>query len=139
MKSYDKYSKERVYSTLRSQGGVVQAICEAFIKEGCDSTFHPHNGSNRGCRDATPYVAKPTRKGVQHVWSFKCSRYTDSTDISYRVRGVEMKRAFEELIKAGYMFRVWSYGSWLGYVCHDRPYYDGYRAEKVESFNDRID
>lgn len=120
---------------------VVQAICEAFIKKGCDSTFHPHNGSNRGCRDATLYVAKPTRKGVQHVWRFQCSRYTDSTDISYRIRGVEMKRAFEELIKAGYyMFRVWSYGSWLGYVCHDRPfYYDGYRAEKVESFNDRID
>lgn len=117
---------------------VVQAICEAFINK---CTFHPHNGSNCSYRGATLYVAKPTRKGVQHVWSFKCSRFIDSTDISYRIRSVEMKRAFEELIKAGYyMFRVWFYGSWLGYDCHTRPfYYDGFRAEKVETFNDRID
>lgn len=88
---------------------VVQAICEAFIKKGIDRIFHPHNGSNRGCRDATLYIAKPTRAGLQHVWRFKSSREVDSTDISYRIRGVEMKRAFEELIKAGYyMFRVWS-------------------------------
>lgn len=120
---------------------VVQAICEAFLNSGCDGTFHPYSGSHNGSRDATLYVCKPTRNGLQHIWHFKCSRRKDDTDISYRIRGVEMQQAFKELIKAGYyMFRVWSYGSWLGYVCHRQPfYYDNCRAEKIESFTDRID
>ncbi len=120
---------------------VVQAICEAFLHGGCDSTFHPFSGSNNGSRSATLYVAKPNRKGLIPQWNFKCGRYIEPTDTSYKIRGVEMKRAFEELIKAGYyMFRVWSYGSWLGYVCHRKPfYYDNRRAEKVETFSDRID
>lgn len=120
---------------------VVQAICEAFIFGIADGTYHPFSGSNNGSRPATRYVAKPTRPGLQSKWGFKADSRMDETDISYKIRGVEMKRAFEELIKAGYyMFKIWSYGSWLGYVCHRNPfYYDDVRSERVTEFTDRID
>lgn len=120
---------------------VVQAICEAFIFGIADGTYHPFSGSNNGSRPATQFVYKPTRKGLQPKWGFKSSRYLDPTDISYKIRGVEMKQAFQELIKAGYyMFKIWRYGSWLGYVCHRNPFYfNDVRSERVESFNERID
>ena len=120
---------------------VVQAICDAFLYGKCDSVFHPYDGSNKGCRNATLYVAKPTRVGVQKKWGFKCSRLVDSTDVAYRIRGAEMKRAFDELIKAGYyMLRIHVYGSWMGYECCEKPYDNFYRdADCVTSFNDNID
>lgn len=119
---------------------VVQAICEAFLGSGMNSHFHPRD--NRVPGSATLYVYKPTRDGLQKVWGFKNKRCLDKTDISYRIRGCEMKRAFEELRKAGYfMFYSVMYGEWEGYICHTKPHLErrNENPRLVESFNDFID
>lgn len=113
---------------------VVQAICEAFMST-YSGIYHPVRQSQY--RKATIYVV--TNKGTCPFFSSSNESYWTGA-VCYRIRGVEMKRAFEELIKAGYyMFRVWKYGSWMGYLCNDKPFYDGMRAEIVTSFEDRID
>lgn len=113
---------------------VVQAICEAFMST-YSGIYHPVRQSQY--REATIYVV--TNKGTFPFFSSSNESYWTGA-VCYRIRGVEMKRAFEELIKAGYyMFRVWEYGSWMGYLCNDKPFYDGMRAEIVTSFEDRID
>ena len=53
-----------------------------------------------------------------------------------------MKAAFEALRKAGYhMFRVRYYGSWMGYVAYEKPYFrDGDTVgTEVTEFTDFID
>ncbi len=113
---------------------VVQAICEAFMST-YSGIYHPARQSQY--RGATIYVV--TNKGTCPFFSSSNESYWTGA-VCYRIRGVEMKRAFEELMKAGYyMFRVWEYGSWMGYLCNDKPFYDGMRAEIVTSFEDRID
>lgn len=124
---------------------VVQAICDAFIY-GAENpthvrhTYHPFNGG--GYRGATSLVAKPTSKGLVNVFGFTSPSYSNDTDIKYRFNGAEMKRAFEELINAGYyMLRVYLYYSgWMGYVCSKKPYSRIYPdAVQVTEFNDMID
>lgn len=131
---------------------VVQAICEAFTSNyvrgrGCRSVYHPFNGSNRGCRNAHRYVVrhKEFRNGIRYKVDGLYDNFSNSpTDYEEYLtfNGAEMKRAFEELIKAGYyMFRVYEYGSWMGYLCNDKPYmdWDAASPQRVESFDDRID
>lgn len=49
-----------------------------------------------------------------------------------------MKAAFKALRNAGYhMFRIYEYGSWKGYICDKKPFYDG--GTEVTTFNDFID
>jgi hypothetical protein len=48
----------------------------------------------------------------------------------------EMRMAWKELIAAGYhMFEIREYGSWYGYRCDKRPYYNGGR--EVTDFDER--
>lgn len=117
---------------------VVQAICEAFTFNDMQCIYHPFDGSTKGYRLATEYVCKKS----DNIWFFGSVKTIKDAHTYYRIRGVEMKRAFEELTKAGYyMFRVWIYGgSWLGYACHQTPlYYNYIRSQRVEEFTDRID
>lgn len=49
-----------------------------------------------------------------------------------------MKAAFKVLRSAGYhMFRIYKYGSWMGYICDKKPFIQD--AEEVTTFNDFID
>ena len=118
---------------------VVQAICEAFIY-GAENPYHIGHTyypfSEGAYRGATFLVVKPTRKGVVNVFSFE-NKGRDS-DIVHRFNGAEMRAAFEELIKAGYyMFKVYAFGSWMGYKCSKKPFMQG--GTRVKSFEDFID
>lgn len=111
---------------------VVQAICEAFMST-YSGIYHPVRESR--FREATIYVV--TNKGRCPFFSSFNESYWKGA-VCYCIRGVEMKQAFEELIKAGYyMFRVYEYGSWPGYKCSKAPFYEG--GTPVRSFEDRID
>lgn len=106
---------------------VVQAICQAFLKETCFRVFHPFNGSNNGCRNATRYIDinRPLFDNA-------------SQNNPIRMHGCEVAAAFKILREAGYhMYKVYSYGSWMGYLCDKKPYYNG--GVEVTEFTDFID
>lgn len=111
---------------------VVQAICEAFMSS-YSGVYHPIRQSQH--REATIYVV--TNKGTCPFFSSSNESYWTGAKC-YRIRGAEMKRAFEELIKAGYyMFRIHEYGTWSGYKCSKVPFLSD--GTPVQSFEDRID
>lgn len=113
---------------------VVQGICEAFLSENCWSIFHPHHdgiGRNR-------HRCIIKHKGEKRFYGFINADCNFQYDESVRFNGAEMKAAFDALIKAGYyMFKVYEYGTWMGYVCKKKPYYE--RGSRVDSFDDFID
>lgn len=112
---------------------VVQAICEAFLRDGAWSVFHPY--ADGRYRHSTLYVVR--HKNKDNYLGF-VSSIDSEFDVGIKIRGVEMKEAFKVLINHGYyMFKKNYYGTWLGYVCSKKPYVDG--AEMVSSFNDFID
>jgi len=110
---------------------VVQAICEAFLSGGCWSTFHPFNDGHTRARHT----------GVLcHIngepYGFGDAPFTNDCFIKFN--GAEMKAAFKALIKAGYyIFRVYEYGTWMGYKVSKKPFLQG--GEEVTFFNDFID
>ena len=119
---------------------VVQGICDAFLTHCCDSTFHPHNDG--GCyRQASLYITK--YKTQDKYTGFECERevndsYSRKRQDAIRIHGSEMKAAFEVLMNAGYhIYRVYDYGTWLGYEVHKKPYYQN--GTEVFSFDDFID
>jgi hypothetical protein len=111
---------------------VVQAICDAFLETHCWSIYHPFR-DGRG-RNPTCLVVPKTKRCRA---SFS-QEDRDSTKTGIKFNGAEMKAAFSALRKAGYhIFRVYEYGSWLGYVCDKKPFLDG--GMEVEEFNHFID
>ncbi len=114
---------------------VVQGICDSFLADNCWTIFHP--GNDGGYRQATHYIVKGIKE--KHFSSFtRKDRIDEKKEIGIRVHGVEMKAAFEALQKAGYyMFRIYEYGSWMGYICRNKPYYEG--GTRVKTFDDFID
>lgn len=128
---------------------VVQAICEAFIAQyvrckGCNQVYHPF--SEGAYRRAARFVARNKEYDGQNHYKVdglydRFENHLDDSEEGMIFTGAEMKRAFEELIKAGYyMFRIWEYGFWMGYICSDKPFYHHkYGAEEVYVFSDRID
>lgn len=112
---------------------VVQAICEAFLRDGAWSCFHPYE--NGIYRYPTTYVVK--HKKCQTYYGFKSSIDYEFDD-GIKIRGSEMKEAFKVLINHGYyMFRVRTYQVWLGYICSKKPYFN--EGQRVTEFNDFID
>ena len=111
---------------------VVQAICEAFLRRCCWSTFHPfHNGR---CRTATLQVVR--HKGEGKYYGFHDVPF--SSDEGIRIRGCEMNAAFKALRNAGWhIFRIYEYGEWMGYKVYDKPFLDG--GKEVTEFTDFID
>ena len=111
---------------------VVQGICEAFL-DGCAwSTYHPFS---EGCyRRATDKIIK--HRNDKAFYGFHDEPFTNEEAV--RFNGAEMKAAFRVLRNAGYhMFRVYIYGSWMGYKCSKKPYMEG--GNEVFEFNDFID
>lgn len=110
---------------------VVQGICEAFLRSEY-SSFHPF--SDGVYRQKTIYIAR--HKGRKTYRRFRSEFFNDEEGV--RFTGAEMKRAFEELIKAGYyMYRIYEFGTWEGYVCDKKPFREG--GTRVTSFDDFID
>ena len=109
---------------------VVQAICNTFLENHCSTTFHPYSD---GRRMPTLYVDTLDKRG-----GFEKASWADDHKGYVRVHGAEMKAAFDILQSAGYfMFRVYTYGSWLGYECSKKPFME--KGERVTEFNDFID
>jgi hypothetical protein len=112
---------------------VVQAICDAFLESHCHSIFHPHGGGFG--RRKTLFVHPKTQNSRA---SFQNYDWTIQHDGFVEFNGEEMKAAFKALQEAGYyMFRIYEYGSWMGYECSKKPFMEN--GERVTEFNDFID
>ena len=115
---------------------IVQQICESFLCGNCDSTYHPFSES---CyRRATHYV--DVRNGKGH--GFISPADYQGTRECVRFHGCEMSAAVKALRAAGYhIFRLYYYGSWMGYRLSTKPFYmDGsQRGVEVTEINDFID
>ena len=118
---------------------MVQGIIDAFIGGVYGSVFHPFNQG--AYREAKLYLYKePWQKRpyfFQHTSDFgKKEEYYLG-----KIRGCEMKEAFRLIQEAGYyIFKVYEYGTWMGYMVSEKPYVSDYKgAEKVTEFNDFID
>lgn len=114
---------------------VVQKICDVFLdRRGgyYHNVFHPY--SDNGYRIRTLGVVIG-RSGHANSFGYKAD-FAHETIIKFH--GVEMKAAFQALIIAGYhMYRVYECGSWMGYICSEKPFLkDG---TEVKEFNDFID
>ena len=111
---------------------VVQGICEAFLGNNVWSIFHPSSGGRY--RNRSKYIIR--HKGEQKYYGFSDEVF--HSDECTTFNGAEIKAAFYALRNAGYhMFRVYEYGTWLGYQCSKKPYME--RCEEVYDFNDFID
>jgi hypothetical protein len=113
---------------------VVQAICDAFLRACAWSSFTPY--SEGRCRRATLLVLADRNN---KFYGFSDEPF-DSDKLHYRVRGCEMKAAFECLIKAGYhIFKKYKYKDskyQSYYVCREPFMQDG---QEVFNFDDIID
>lgn len=113
---------------------VVQKICDVFLNRrggAYHDIFHPFHENSY--RRRTIGVVMRSGKAIEFSNKGVCDG-----DTWVRFNGEEMKAAFKALIEAGYhMYRVYEYGSWMGYICDKKPYcQDGV---EVHSFNDFID
>jgi hypothetical protein len=109
---------------------VVQGICNAFLK---GRVWHPDGDG--WYRKSKNYVAKLRNDSRFHF--FGNYRDAESSDyVTKHFNESEMRMAWKELIAAGYhMFEIREYGSWYGYKCDKRPYYNGGR--EVTDFDER--
>lgn len=111
---------------------VVQGICDSFLSGNVWSTFHPRSES--AYRPKTNYICR--NKRVTKFGGFTGNPSADN--INVRFNSNELAAAVECLKKAGYYFhRVYSYGTWLGYVCRKYPSIEnGDRVESIEVSSD---
>jgi hypothetical protein len=119
---------------------VVQGICEAFLAHCAWSCFHPF--SSGVYRQKTTYIRR--HKGRKEYFGFADNdTYFAQEDEHVKFNGAEMKAAFKALQDAGYyMYRVYEYGSWMGYIVYHKPVFNGCgysHAERVTEFTDFID
>lgn len=111
---------------------IVQGICNAFLN---GRVWHPNHGGDGTYRRPNNYVGK--WRDYPAFNSFCSAEDADEDDyIAKRFNESEMRRAWKEIIAAGYhMFEIREYGSWYGYKCDKRPYYNGGR--EVTDFDER--
>lgn len=115
---------------------VVQKICDVFLGNRAGyyhNIFHPVNDGGYRVRTLGLRIHKKSGR----AYEFDHKALFDSDDF-VKIHGCEMEAAFQALIKAGYhMYRVYEYGSWMGYACDKKPHYEG--NTEVFEFNDFID
>ena len=118
---------------------VVQGIIDAFLNGKAFSMFHPYPDGN--CRDETHYLRKHKNADKYYGFSRTPTTSMKQFDDFVQIHGCEMKEAFRILIENGYnIFKVYAYGSWMGYIVDEKPYITYYKgACKVTEFNDFID
>ena len=119
---------------------VVQGIIDAFLAHKGDSTFHPYNGSTY-CREATLYIRKHKNSNKFYGFSETPTDSMKRDDDFVKIHGCEMREAFRILIENGYyMFKIYAYNSWMGYIVSEKPYETFYKgACRVTEFTDFID
>lgn len=114
---------------------VVQKICDVFLNRRggyCHDVFHPYSENGYRVRTLGVVISK---NGHANAFGYKADLEGETI---IKFHGTEMEAAFQALIKAGYhMYRVYEYGSWMGYVCDKKPHYEG--NTEVFEFNDFID
>lgn len=112
---------------------MVQGIIDAFLR-GYKNVFHPTFQSVY--RQATLYLCQDWKAPFFSEHTLDYGRKEE--DYLGKIRGCEMKEAFRVLQENGYyIFQIREFGSWLGYVVSDKPYY--YGGIRVTEFNDFID
>lgn len=120
---------------------IVQKICDFFLPNsyGCSPVFHPSNDG--AYRDATLWISREISKSSGK--EVLCGPMSYSRAERYdknptKIHGVEVSAAFEALRRAGYyMFRIYEYNSWMGYMCSKKPFVKG--GVQVTEFTDFID
>lgn len=122
---------------------VIQYIINAFLenKFGSYRIFHSVNDGYPRYKDI--YIKISEARGKQWFY-FANSAGKESNSRYIRFYGCEMKAAMAALIKAGWhILEVYEYRTWKGYICCEKPYYDGYscgsREIQAEQFTDFID
>lgn len=110
----------------------VQGICNAFLR---GRIWHPKHDGNGMYRRSNNNVGKWKGNALFHFFS-DIDDVQASDRITKPFNEAEMRRAWKELINAGYhIFEIREYGSWYGYKCDKRPYYDG--GKEVKDFDER--
>lgn len=128
---------------------VVQAICEAFLGPNGDASVEPGfwrmlrtQGINAD-QAATIYVAVHNKRrdysGFATEEKKRETLHYHSNDYTfYRMRSVEVRQAFEELVKAGYYMFGLNYYTQGQYWCYQKPKCKGYESNITE-FKANID
>lgn len=114
----------------------VQALCDYLLDDyGARNVFHPKTDSCYRRQNIYVKKSKKTNKWVGcGDWAWAERESVESTSL----RTCEVQAAFKALIANGYhIFRVYSYGCWLGYVVSPKPHYDD--GTKVSEFTEFID
>ena len=122
---------------------VIQNIIKAFLekKYGGYNIFH---SVNDGCPRYKDVYVKISNGRKGQYFKFADSVVNENGTRYIRFYGCEMKAAMAALIKAGWhILEVYEYRTWKGYICCEKPYYDGYscgsREIQAEQFADFID
>lgn len=128
---------------------VVQAICDAFL--GIDGDAHQSPSLWHKLRTAgINYDQKPTLYVAVHNKRRDYSGFATEEKMKevlrlhpndytfHRMRTVEVARAFQELIKAGYYMYGVNYYTQSTYWCYCKPECDGYTSG-LEEFKGNID
>lgn len=115
---------------------MVQGIIDAFL-HGHENVFHPTSQSVY--RVATLWLCKDWKAPFFSEHTLGYGRKEE--DYLGKIRGCEMKEAFRVLQENGYyIFKVYEYGSWLGYYVSEKPVVTEFKgATRVTEFNDFID
>jgi hypothetical protein len=121
---------------------VVQVICDCFLERKHNFVYHPFSEiGSKGYREATDHIVKD-KFGYWSIRSQYSSVVENRTENTYiKFNKAEMQRAFNKLINAGYhIYKVYEYGSWMGYSCIKEPYPVKWwhNAIEVYEFNDDI-
>ena len=118
---------------------VVQGIIDAFLSKTMFDVFHPYNDG--AFRTQTHYIRK--HKGSNKYYGFDSTPTTSKEryDEFVKFHGSEMREAFRILLANGYyIFKIYEYNSWMGYIVNEKPYETFYKgAVKVTEFTDFID
>lgn len=116
---------------------IVQDICTVFLDRRGGNYYNIFHPTTFGLhRNKTLYLIY--YKNSNKPFCFGSKNDCSDGEKAIRIRGCEMKQAFKELQKAGYyMFSIYEYHSWLGYICHNKPFYD--KGTLINDFTDFID
>lgn len=122
--------------TTECREEVVQAICDAFLKNCAWSRFRPYNDGVG--RNPTLYVIGHNKNDW---YGFNGNPFS-SDKAYYRIRECEMKEAIRLLVEAGY--HVWKYYQYRdsrvkSYKVTKSPNIDDRSAVEVFSFDDHFD
>lgn len=118
---------------------VVQGIIDVFLSRNVFNVFHPYNDGIY--RSQTHYIRKRKNSNKYYGFCYAPTSEMEQYDEFVKINGSEMREAFRILLANGYyIFKIYEYNSWMGYVVNEKPYETDYKgAVKVTEFKDFID